>query len=74
MLLCLMGHEDTLKYDLKELKDDIECDKKLIMWQVKKWGRAMNDLKKENEKIAGQLNAVDQNKTKLEMIKSICDK
>lgn len=74
MLLGLMGHEDTLKYDLKELKDDIECDKKLIMWQVKKWGKAMDDLKKENEKIAGLLNAADQNKTKLEMIKSICDK
>lgn len=32
MLLGLMGHEDMLKHDLKELKDDIECDKKLIMW------------------------------------------
>lgn len=74
IVLGLMGHEDTLKFDLKELKDDIECDKKLIMWQVKKWGKAMDDLKKENEKIAGLLNAADQNKTKLKMIKSICDK
>ena len=72
--LGLMGNEDTLKFDLKELEDDIECDKKLIMWQMKKWGKTMDDLKKENEKIAGLLNAADQNNTKLKMIKSICDK
>lgn len=41
---------------------------------MKKWGKAMDDLKKENDKIVGLLNAVDQNKTKIEMIKSICDK
>ena len=38
MLLGLMGDEDTLQHDLKELKDDLEYDKKLIMWQVKKMG------------------------------------
>ena len=41
---------------------------------MKKWGKAMDDLKKENEKIAGLLNDADQNKTKLKRIKSICDK
>ena len=73
-IACPCENEDTLMVDLKELKDDIECDKKLIMWQMKKWGKAMDDLKKENEKLAGLLTDADQNMTKLKRIKSICDK
>jgi hypothetical protein len=67
MVFGLMGHEDTLKDDLKDSKDDIECDKQLIMCQVKKWGKAMDDLKKDNEKIPSLLNAANQNNTNHEM-------
>ena len=75
--LCDNKHETKLKIDLQQLPFDLQFQKDSIMWEQIKASTERGDLEEDNEKlrykISDLLKTGDLNKTKLKMIKFICD-